>query len=285
MRPRPRKTQVCAVGSWIAGLATVRSAIVLSCFLLSLGVTNVGQAQEGESPAAAPRVSDVVQALGLQEEIFPQDAGTAQWTFSTGVGVSGSDRALVIDGVIAAEIGVIEGLELRAIAPIEGEPSSGSGGLGSAELGALYGLIDEDEHGLSANARVVLPALSGIGEDVYAYDAELIAHHSIGPVHAQVVGGVELQHGRDLEDQRDEEVRADIEGALAVWVHLESVAIVLEGAAEPMPDRYSWSVGPSVLWQVAEPLVLGAEGQVDLGGDEIEVRGAINLIVQNEVAR
>lgn len=250
--------------------------------IAALMVPAVASAQLGS--ARATPVSDVVQWLGLQEEVFPQDRGELQWKLGVALGHDGHEA--IFASAIGLELGVAEGLEIQGEIPLEvGLGSSGRAGLGQSALGMVYGIVDEETVGLSLYVDNLFPARSGPGDDSYSHDAAVIAHYALAGVHAQVLAGVELQHGDALRAQRAEDVRVDPQGAIAIWVDLDTVAIAAEGAAEPDPRGMLWRVGPTLLWAAIRDLVLVAHANASVGLERPLYEGLVGAVLQAEVFR
>ncbi len=228
-----------------------------------------------------PEPSSVAARFYLQEEVFPQRVGSLQTSIDAGL--ESSDDGAIVQGTIGLELGVVPGLEVQAAMQLERAWSGRAGGLGSSSVGVLYGIVDQSHLGLTTSVGATFPSRSGLGDDVFSYQASVIGHLGDGIFHLQALVGAELQHGDDLEQQRSQRVRVDPRGALAAWVQLDAIAIVLESAAEPLPDRYAWRAGPTLLWQISEPFVLGVHGDADFGDDEVEYRGIASLVASSDL--
>lgn len=183
---------------------------------------------------------------------------------------------------LGLELGLLEGLELRGALPLEVELDRATGGVGASELGLLSGPLDDEDRRVSLLWNDVLPARSGVGDAVFEDDVEVIGHLSIDRLHAQVATGVEVRHG-DVRAQGRTEAKIDLEIATAIWLHLDRVAIVLAGAGEPERGDLDWELGPTVLVQALEPLVLSAHAHATLGDAVARYEGVIGAIVDDRV--
>lgn len=256
------------------------SSAVLAVVILTAGPA-AASAQLGS--AAETRSSDVVQELALQEEIYPQRPGWMQWVVQAGV--HDTDDEAVAESTIGLELGLVDGVEVQGSVPVEVGLDSGAAGLGQSTLALLWAPLREEGAGVSLFLANSFPARSGVGSAVFEHDAWAIGHYALGRVHAQIGGGVEVQHGRALREARQRDVRVDPQASLALWLHLDTVAIALEGAAEPEEERFAWQLGPTLLWNAVEHVVLIGHANASLGGERPRYEGAVAAVVQTELFR